>query len=69
MSEENEIHHTPPEVRVLKDGPILIKGTFTFRDSSGNITTGEQEILICRCGGSANKPFCDDTHKKRGVRN
>lgn len=59
----------PAEVRILKDGPIMIKGIFRFRDSSGNITHGEQEIYLCRCGGSSAKPFCDETHKKIGVAN
>ena len=51
------------------NGPIMIKGTFSFRDSSGKITEGEQEIYLCRCGGSSSKPFCDDTHKRIGVPN
>jgi CDGSH-type Zn-finger protein len=58
---------TNPEVRILKNGPILLKGTFSFKDSSGQITTGEQELYLCRCGGSKNKPWCDDTHKIIGV--
>jgi len=55
------------EVRILKDGPIMIKGIFVFKDSSGKITRGEQELYICRCGGSSSKPYCDGTHKKIGV--
>jgi CDGSH-type Zn-finger protein len=57
----------PTEVRILKDGPILIKGYFLFKDSSGNITRGDQELYICRCGGSSSKPWCDGTHKKIGL--
>jgi len=69
MEEENAAIPQPAEVRILKDGPIMIKGVFNFRDSSGNITSGLQEIYICRCGGSSNKPFCDGTHKRIGVAN
>jgi CDGSH-type Zn-finger protein len=65
---ENEsMAESPAEVRILKNGPILIKGTFSFRDSSGKITSGEQELFLCRCGGSASKPWCDGTHNKIGV--
>lgn len=58
----NEIQ--PAEVRIISNGPIMIKGVFSFRDSSGKITQGEQELYICRCGDSASKPWCDCTHKQ-----
>lgn len=56
------------QIKVLKDGPIHIQGDFTFKHSDGS-TTQENELFICRCGGSSNKPFCDDTHQKIGVPN
>jgi len=64
---ENELKGNPAEVRILKNGPIMIKGTFSFKDTSGKITAGEQELYLCRCGGSATKPWCDGTHNKIGV--
>jgi CDGSH-type Zn-finger protein len=67
MEEDKSTSPAKAEVRILKDGPIMIKGVIRFRDSSGNVTTGEQELYICRCGGSANKPWCDETHKKIGI--
>jgi CDGSH-type Zn-finger protein len=66
INETNETQRTA-EVRILKDGPIMLKGVFSFKDTSGKISFGEQELFICRCGGSANKPWCDGTHKKIGV--
>ena len=69
MAEDKSVKHQTPEVRVLQDGPIMIKGAFSIINSSGKITTGEHEIYLCRCGGSKNKPWCDETHKKIGVPN
>lgn len=69
MNDEEKKAVPTAEVRILKDGPIMIKGNFTFRDSSGKITQGEQELYICRCGGSSSKPWCDGTHVKIGVAN
>jgi len=69
MDQEENNSNVPAEVRILHNGPIMMKGNFRFRDSSGKITQGEQELYICRCGGSASKPWCDGTHKKIGVAN
>ena len=69
IMEEKSDNKNTVEVRINKNGPILVKGNFSFKDSSGKITTGEQELYLCRCGGSSNKPFCDGTHKNIGVIN
>ena len=69
MEMDNINKNNTPEVRILKDGPILLKGFFRFTDSSGSAQDKEMEVYFCRCGGSGNKPYCDDTHKKIGVKN
>jgi CDGSH-type Zn-finger protein len=69
MENKKQADSPVAEVRILKDGPIMIKGIFNFRDSSGKVTQGEQELYLCRCGGSASKPWCDGTHKRIGVSN
>jgi len=68
MEDQNNSNEPPVEVRILKNGPLMIKGNFNFKTASG-ITSGEQELYLCRCGGSSDKPYCDGTHKKIGVSN
>jgi len=52
-------------ITVLKAAPYLVKGQIKLIN-----TDGKEEIRdgahLCRCGGSANKPFCDGTHVKIG---
>lgn len=54
------------EVRVMKDGPLVLKGSFDFIDSNGHKTERKGIISICRCGESNDMPFCDGMHRKRG---
>ena len=50
------------------NGPIRIEGDFEIVDPAG-VTFGlggRTIISLCRCGHSANKPFCDGSHKRNG---
>jgi CDGSH-type Zn-finger protein len=45
-----------------------VTGPIRLIDADGNqydIPRGES-IVLCRCGGSKTKPFCDKTHSKIG---
>lgn len=56
----------PVSVKIMTDGPIIIKGDFTF-NYSGNKKEMKQGIIsLCRCGASNQMPFCDGTHRKIG---
>jgi len=54
-----------PSITSTPDGPYLVKGLNNFTNQKGSIETKET-MALCRCGGSANKPFCDGTHAKIG---
>ena len=56
----------PLVVRLRPDGPLLLDGAFRLRsqDSEDGIEGGG--AALCRCGASANKPFCDGTHNSIG---
>ena len=56
------------KVTPLNNGPIRIEGEFEIRDAQGNLfgLAGRTVISLCRCGHSANKPFCDGSHARVG---
>jgi CDGSH iron-sulfur domain-containing protein 3 len=53
-------------IKVRENGPYLVKGRVTLIDADGNPYTVEENFVLCRCGGSSTKPFCDGTHRTNG---
>jgi CDGSH-type Zn-finger protein len=52
-------------IRALKNVPYEVTGGAAVTDQKRNAYTGQGDpIYLCRCGQSANKPFCDGTHTK-----
>jgi uncharacterized Fe-S cluster protein YjdI len=60
------IEENPVLVKIMVDGPIVIKGDFTFKYSGNKKEMKDGIISLCRCGGSNHLPFCDGTHRKIG---
>ena len=57
-------------IRCRKDGPLIVTGPAKVTDSEGNEydTSGKENIALCRCGVSGNRPFCDGSHRESGFR-
>lgn len=53
-------------LKALKDGPVLVQGTYQIYSETSQPVSCSKNIALCRCGGSSNKPFCDGTHKEIG---
>lgn len=56
-------------IRTRNNGPLLVDGSVTICDAAGNpfpINKDKPAIALCRCGHSANKPFCDGAHNRHG---
>ena len=54
------------KITVRNNGPLKIEGDpITLLDQDGKPfgLAGRTIISLCRCGQSANKPFCDSAHK------
>ena len=52
----------------LLDGPLQVKGNLELVSGTGRTINRASEVWLCRCGQSANKPYCDGAHKKAGFR-
>jgi len=52
--------------KVEQGGPLEVSGNFRIANSQGRIIETDDTVYLCRCGGSSNKPFCDDTHLRNG---
>jgi CDGSH-type Zn-finger protein len=58
----------PAKITVNSNGSLRIEGEFTICDQQGAEfgLAGRTVISLCRCGHSANKPFCDGSHNRVG---
>ena len=56
------------KITVKTNGSIRVEGDFEILDPEGRPfgLGGRTSVSLCRCGHSANKPFCDGSHKTSG---
>jgi CDGSH-type Zn-finger protein/uncharacterized Fe-S cluster protein YjdI len=50
------------------DGPLQVRGNLEITSGTGRVVARVTAARLCRCGGSATKPFCDGTHARIGFR-
>lgn len=55
-----------PAIGVVDDGPLFVTGRVAIRLTDGRTMEARNRVTLCRCGGSANKPLCDGSHKENG---
>ena len=54
------------KITPLKSGPLLVDGNLELCSGTGRTINRATKTALCRCGQSANKPYCDGTHAKVG---
>jgi CDGSH-type Zn-finger protein len=55
------------KISIRDNGPFLVEGPVKLVDAEGNEYTIDKAVFaLCRCGTSANRPFCDGSHKSCG---
>jgi CDGSH-type Zn-finger protein/uncharacterized Fe-S cluster protein YjdI len=60
---DGELHIEPEP-----DGPLAVRGALEVLSGTGRMVCRVTQARLCRCGGSATKPFCDGTHATIGFR-
>ena len=55
---------TQTTIYVRPDGPYIVTGEFLL-EARGAPRDGSS-VVLCRCGHSSNKPYCDGTHTHIG---
>jgi CDGSH-type Zn-finger protein/uncharacterized Fe-S cluster protein YjdI len=50
------------------NGPLSVHGNLEITSGTGRVVSRVTAAKLCRCGGSATKPFCDGTHARIGFK-
>jgi CDGSH-type Zn-finger protein len=52
------------EIKVRDNGPLKVTGPIRLIDPEGNeLPLPDGPVVLCRCGRSSTKPFCDKSHR------
>jgi CDGSH-type Zn-finger protein len=63
--EEKKKFKSQATIEIIESGPIRISGKIIIKDMKRGTEESPVEVWLCRCGKSDNKPFCDESHKKK----
>jgi CDGSH iron-sulfur domain-containing protein 3 len=54
------------EIKVRDNGPLKVTGPIRLVDPDGGewVLAEGESVVLCRCGLSRDKPFCDRSHRE-----
>jgi len=58
----------PVNIQTFTNGPLLIEGPCEIRNGLGKPVIYTERTVLCRCGASKNKPWCDASHAAIGFK-
>jgi uncharacterized Fe-S cluster protein YjdI/CDGSH-type Zn-finger protein len=64
--EPGEQPDVPTTIVPWPNGPLMVRGEIAVKDRHGDTFVTSPRAALCRCGSSANQPFCDLTHRETG---
>ncbi|HYO96897.1 MAG TPA: ferritin-like domain-containing protein [Polyangiaceae bacterium] len=62
------VRNGPLTVDAQPDGPLQVRGNLEITSGTGRVVARLVQARLCRCGASANKPFCDGSHVRVGFK-
>jgi CDGSH-type Zn-finger protein/uncharacterized Fe-S cluster protein YjdI len=63
-----ENRNGPLAINPQTDGPLQVRGNLEITSGTGRVLARLASARLCRCGASANKPFCDGSHARVNFR-
>ena len=58
----------PLAVDPQTDGPLQVRGNMEIISGTGRVVARQTSAMLCRCGASNSKPFCDGSHRRVGFK-
>lgn len=55
-----------PRIMPKENGSLAVQNVDIFIGPDGEALDAQPAMFLCRCGKSANKPFCDGSHRAAG---
>ncbi len=65
-SQALEARNGPVSIKPKLNGPLLVSGNLEVVSGTGRTINRVTKTVLCRCGHSANKPYCDGSHARVG---
>jgi CDGSH-type Zn-finger protein len=56
----------PLRIDPSPNGPLVLRGNLRLMDGRGEVVAQMSRCILCRCGHSKEKPFCDGSHATAG---